>query len=268
MDRLTLCHIAAGNTADAVCLAEESQRKQTREDPTVTAFSKFLYGNALWHDGQQLKAVDEWNAPSGVCSSPMAFCKEPGAEFNEYLELMASAGVNFDSYDEQGFSALDHAVLSDSPDAWKAIPIVEDALRQGLFRNIEENYPALSKSDKQAKVEEEIAVRRRQAELRRQYRSLLQEHIRPELRAKSDDTFRNLREIYARFLSQDNKERRMFSDFRYVKYTDFKLHGKLPLSTAGLTKSFSSSLTERNLEDQAAFIIFPFISLDRWQRAR
>src|SRR5271155_5861668 len=73
MDRLTLCHIAAGETADAVHVAEESQQRQTREDPTVTAFSKFFYGNALWHNGQRDEALEQWNAPSGTCSSPMAF---------------------------------------------------------------------------------------------------------------------------------------------------------------------------------------------------
>jgi hypothetical protein len=132
MDRLTLCHIAAGKTEDAVRVAEESQRKQARLDPTVTAFSKFYFGNALWHNGQVEEALEQWNAPSGTCSAPMALCKEPGKEHNEHLQLMANAGVNFDSYDEQDFTALDYAVLSGSLDASEAIQIVEEALRKAL----------------------------------------------------------------------------------------------------------------------------------------
>jgi tetratricopeptide (TPR) repeat protein len=72
MDRLTLCYIAAGETEAAVQLAEKSQRKQSRQDPTVSAFSKFYYGNALWHNGQAEKALEQWNTPSGTCSAPMA----------------------------------------------------------------------------------------------------------------------------------------------------------------------------------------------------
>jgi len=256
MDRLTLCHIAAGETADAVHVAEESQQRQTREDPTVTAFSKFFYGNALWHNGQRDEALEQWNAPSGTCSSPMAFCKEPGKEYNEYLKLMASAGVNFDSYDEQGFSALDHAVLSDSPDAREAIPIIEEALRKALRRDIERDYPGMPQEDIGRKVDDEILIRKRQAELRRQCRTILQEHIRPELRTKSCGSFRKLRTIYARFLSEDTKEQCMFSSFHYVKYTDFMRHGKLPISASGLTKQFADGVGETAATDEDDFIIF------------
>ncbi|USP73293.1 glycoside hydrolase family 47 protein [Curvularia clavata] len=256
LDRLSLCLIAAGQTNEALRVAEESQRVQAREDPTVAAFSRFFYGNALWHNNKREAALQQWNSPPGVCSSPIALCKEPGADHNAYLTLMAGADVNFDSYDEQGFSALDHAVLSGSPDAWMAISIVENALRQYLRRNISEAYPNYSQEAIEKAVDEEVLVRRRQAELRRQYRSLLQEHIRPKLRKRSDNTFQKLREIYSKKLSQDNEARRMFSNFHYVKYIDFKAHGKLPISTAGLTKQLNDKVTEPNSTAQDNFIIF------------
>ncbi|KAK1246400.1 hypothetical protein MKX08_000202 [Trichoderma sp. CBMAI-0020] len=243
MDRLTLCYIAAGKTEAAVQIAEESQRKQSRQDPTVTAFSKFYYGNALWHGGQTEKALEQWNAPSGTCSAPMALCKEPGKEHNEHLQLMADAGVNFDTYDEQGFSALDHAVLSDSPDAREAIPIVEKALRSAL---------RLTSKD----VDTEILIRKRQAELRRQYRTIFQEHMRPVLRKKHSGAFSELRQIYARFISQDTKERRMFSRFHYMKFADFANHGKLPISTSGLDKQFSDAKGEAQGPKEDDFVIF------------
>lgn len=243
MDRLTLCYIAAGKTEAAVHLAEESQRKQSRQDPTVTAFSKFYYGNALWHDGQAEKALEQWNAPSGTCSAPMALCKEPGKEHNEHLQLMAGAGVDFDTYDEQGFSALDHAVLSDSPNAREAIPIVEKALRNALQLTSED-------------VDKEILVRKRQAELRRQYRTIFQEHMRPVLRKKPDGAFSEIRKIYARFIAQYTKEMRMFSRYHYMKYTDFVNYGKLPISTSGLAKQFSDGMGETPGPKEDDFVIF------------
>lgn len=243
MDRLTLCYIAAGKTEAAIQLAEESQRKQSRQDPTVTAFSKFYYGNALWHDGQTEKALEQWNAPSGTCSAPMALCKEPGKEHNEHLQLMADAGVNFDTYDEQGFSALDHAVLSDSPNAREAIPIIEKALRSAL---------RLTSKD----VDREILIRKRQAELRRQYRTIFQEHMRPVLRKKPSGALSELRKIYARFISQDTKERRIFSRYHYMKFTDFVNYGKLPISTSGLDKQFSDGMGETLEPKEDDFVIF------------
>src|SRR5437764_4388170 len=94
------------------------------------------------------------------------------------------------------------------------------------------------------KVDDEILMRKRQAELRLQCRAILQEHIRPELRAKSCGSFRKLRTICARFLSEDTKEQPMFSNFSYVKYTDFVRHEKLPFSVSGLTKQFADGVGE------------------------
>jgi hypothetical protein len=53
-----------------------------------------------------------------------------------YLKLMSSAGVKFDMYDEQWFSALTHFVLSYSPNARQAIPIVEGALHKSLRKEV------------------------------------------------------------------------------------------------------------------------------------
>lgn len=256
MDRLALCHIAAGEPCEAIRIAEESQQRQTREDPTVTAFSRFFYGNVLWHNGQQAKALEQWNGPPGTCTPPIAFCKEPGAEYNEYLKLMAGAGVNFDAYDEQGFSALEHAVLSDSPNAADTVFIVESALREVFFTEFSRDNPGMLHQDICKMVDEEITIRKRQAELRRQYRTILQEHIRPELRKKSSHTFTELRKIYARFLSEETKGRRMFSTFHYVRYHDFLKHGRLPISTAGFTKQFTHRPGEVSSTDPEDFIIF------------
>ena len=256
LDRLTLCYIAAGKTAEAVEIAEKSQQRQTHIDPTVTALSKFFYGKALWSNGRRDEALRQWNAPPGTCSSPMAFCKEPAAEHTEYVRLMASAGVNLDMYDEQGFTALDYAVLSDNSDAKDMIPIIVNALRLGLRRDINHEFPGLTNQEVEEKLNEEILIRERQAELRRQYRTILQEHIRPELRIKNSNSLKKLRILYANFLSQDPKTRSMFSRFNYVKFTEFTRHGKLPIYNAGLTDQFADDAGGTAPEDEDIFILF------------
>lgn len=235
LDRLSLLHIAAGQFEDAVKAAEESQARQSRVDPTVTAFSKFFYGHALWHNGQREEALEQWNAPLGVCNSPTALCKEPTQEHTEWLRLMADAGVDFDSYDEQGFSALDYAVLSSNPDSQTSIPIILEALRKAISKRTRSESAASDDMDISARVDHEVALRQQQAEVRRQYRIILQERIRPELRAKSKHTFQNLRSIYAKFLQDGSVQQRVLNDFHFVKYTQFLDHGRLPISTDRLT---------------------------------
>lgn len=256
MDRLTLCHIAAGDTVEALQLAEETQRMQTTDDPTVRAFSRFYYGNALWSSDRRNEALQQWNSPNGTCASPMAFCKEPAAEYVEYVNLMAQAGVNFDTYDEQGFSALDYAVFSDTEAAKQMIEIIVDALRKDMHLNLENVMPRLPDNVIVQMVNEEITTRLREAQLRRAYRAVFQEHIRPELRTGNGDSIEKLRTVYADLLVKDLNLMEMFDAFRYVKYTDFKRHGRLPLSTDNLSISFPNNTGEitDDLEDQ--FIIF------------
>ncbi|PPJ58345.1 hypothetical protein CBER1_04531 [Cercospora berteroae] len=178
MDRLTLCYIAAGKASEAVLQAEASQRLQTGEEPTVTGYSRFFYGNALWHNGQPEKARHVWSAPVGVCGSVHSIRKEPTNETVGYLSLLASAGVDFDTYDEQGFSPLDYAVLSDSDDARRMVDIVLNALRTSIrpglelgarqsqgnaTGNVRETFDEIVT----AQVEEEVSVRLRLANVRR-----------------------------------------------------------------------------------------------------
>lgn len=253
-DRLSLCHLAVGETAEALLAAEESQRGQSREDPHVTGFSTFIYGNALWHNGDHESALKCWNTPLGTCSPAMPLCREPAAEHNKYLQLMATAGVNFDSFDEQGYTALDYAVLSDNINAKEAIPILESGLRRTLYHDIKQNSPQMQEADIKLRVDEEISRRLKQAELRRHYRTLLQEHIRPELQTNSTGSFKKLREIYAKYQSDQPIERRVFSNYQFVKYTDFKRHNQFPRSDSGLTTQYSTN--KELIDDPDYFIVF------------
>ncbi|KAK5083376.1 hypothetical protein LTR70_008269 [Exophiala xenobiotica] len=256
MDRLTLCYVAAGDTAEAVSLAEESQRTQSTDDPTIKAFSRFFYGHALWHNGQTAEALHQWSAPLGVCASAMALCKEPSLEHADYLKLLSQAGVDFDSYDEQGFSPLDYAVLSDTVDAKQMVAVILDAYRNTLREQFGRYYPPLDESQKEQKIREEISVRMRQSELRKHYRAILQERMRPELRSENADSIHELRKIYRQVLAENPILREVFDPFDYVKYSVFRDHRRLPLSLERLSKRFERQVEESADDDEDDFIIF------------
>lgn len=256
MDRLTLCHIAAGDTVEAVRLAEESQRTQIIDDPTIKALSRFFYGNALWHNGQRGEALRQWSAAPGTCASAMALCKEPSAEHAAYLKLLAEAGIDFDLYDEQGFSALDYATLSDGHDAEQMVETILDTFRKVLRQTFETYIPPLTEDEKKVKIEEEVATRMRQAELRRHYRTILQESIRPQLRTNNDDSIQKLRKIYAKLLAEDPIKQNMFDTFDYVRYSDFREHGRLPFSLERLSKRYAKKSEGPAEEEEDRFIIF------------
>lgn len=260
LSRLAVLYVAAGDTGKAVAAARECQRRQTNKDPTVSAFSAFFLGNALWHHGQKDAALQAWNVPPETTSPPTALCKEPSEEHNGYLKLMADAGVDFDISDEHGFSALDYAILGGSKDAAAAVPIVEGALKRAIDSRIKSEKRGLSEDKIQKQVNEAIAHKKRQAELRRLYRTVLQEQIRPELRAKSGSTLKRLRATCSRFVTEDLKGQTMLDKFKYVRYVDFKNHQKLPRSDSGLVQVYSEADTDNHATDELFVIFFSY----RW----
>ncbi|KJX97112.1 hypothetical protein TI39_contig558g00003 [Zymoseptoria brevis] len=189
LDRLSACLIAAHKFDEAVKRTQEAMTKQKGIDPTVTALSRFFHGNALWCAGQQQAAEGVWNSTTGVCSPAMGLCKEPSSEHADYLELLADAGIDFDSYDEQGFSALEYAVLSRDQTATAAnkddermIDIIDRSLRKTLAADHERKMPQSTPQGAIRAVEAEVRQRHRQANVRRYYRNILQEHLRPQLK--------------------------------------------------------------------------------------
>ncbi|SMR57060.1 unnamed protein product [Zymoseptoria tritici ST99CH_1E4] len=238
LDRLSLCLIAAHNFDEAVKRTQEAMTKQKGMDPTVTALSRFFHGNALWCAGQQQAAEGVWNSTTGVCSPAMGLCKEPSSEHADYLELLADAGIDFDVYDEQGFSALDYAVLSRNQtataankDAERMIDIIDRSLRKTLAADHERQMPQSTPQDAIQAVEAEVRQRHRQANVRRYYRNLLQEHLRPQLKNSlqySHDCVRMLRQQYASYLDADIGRRQVFDWLYYVPYDDFRTLGHMP----------------------------------------
>lgn len=223
LDRLVLVLVRLGRASEAVDVSCESQQRRSNDDPTVTAFSRFNRGYALWHNGQQEEALSYWNAPDGTCSPAMVFCKEPAIEHLAYLELMAEAGVNFDTRDEQGFSALECATFSNSDEGRQLTSHVVEGLRRSFQAQISQSTPNLSEEEVKTRVERKIALRRKEARLRRVYRLVLQEHLRPVLSTGQADAISKLRLAYAQSLKPNPDFNEVFDGFYYIRYRDFSI---------------------------------------------
>ncbi|GAB7361058.1 hypothetical protein MBLNU230_g1098t1 [Neophaeotheca triangularis] len=249
LDHLSVCYVAAGETTKAIEIAEESQAIQQGNEPTITALSLFYYGYALWHDGQHSKALGLWNAPTGTCSSPTALCKEPTRERVIFLKLMADAGVGFDTYDEQGFSPLDYVCLSDTQDATEMAEVILNDYRRQLRIKHHGSVTAPPPGGVHEIIEQTIAIRKRQAQLRRHYRITFQEHIRPQLWTGRSNVIRDLRKTYAQLLFESESLAEMCDDFRFVSFSDFKRLNRLPSSYDGLATTASEAR-------EASFVVF------------
>lgn len=243
MDRLTLVLIAQGKTSEAVTMAEESQSRQG--DPTVKGFSSFFYGHALWYDGQTDKAIECWTVPVGVCGPVHALCKEPTLENLGYLKLMAQAGINFDSYDEQGYNALDYAFLSDNDDASQMVRVLLQSFREQQHEYFSTWVPKLTDTQIQRNIEVLVQEKLHQSSLRRHYRKILQEEIRPRLRLGEDDSIASLRSICADLIMNQEVDG-VFDTFDYVRYNVFKGYGKMP--------RFDTQKSQRHATDQASAV--------------
>lgn len=114
----TLAYAADGKTAEAVQCGEMSQAiTRSIIDPTTRALSRFFHAYALLRDWQigKAEALLGLHDPSGdMCTCAMALCKNPSAENISYLQLVVGLRIKVNHHDEQGYSALDYAVLNGS----------------------------------------------------------------------------------------------------------------------------------------------------------
>jgi tetratricopeptide (TPR) repeat protein len=225
LNRLSLCYTAQGNTREAINVAKESQNIEIEpKDPTVTAMSHFFYGRALLRGGQRKAAMEHFN-PSAMCTPAIALCKEPSEENRQYLQELVDAGVDMDHVDEYGYTGLDYAVFGMDVDMEK---IVIEGLRCTL------------KGD----IDTEIVKRQYEARLRKSYRELFHDKMRPVLLKGGPDTLKNLRSVYAAALaaSEQGDTTQKFDTLKYVRYSDFLRCGRLPRHSDGFAKEFSSEL--------------------------
>ncbi|KXX75831.1 Tetratricopeptide repeat protein 28 [Madurella mycetomatis] len=239
--RLSLCYAAQGNTKQAVAAALESLQlssnlEATQKDSTLVAFSRFFYGRALLLNGQRDEALKHFNPPSPSCTPAMAMCKEPSDEHRKYLEELVDAGADMDLVDEQGYTALDYAAFSGDIATEE---LVLEALRRKLSGEPD--------------VEDKLKQRREDARLRRRYRELFQEKMRPILlRHRGADALQELRRVYADTLSADEENGRIFDGLKFMRWLDLLRHGELPRSSDGLTNRFDPSSSGA----EASFVIF------------
>ncbi len=232
--RLSLCHAARGSFHEAIVTSRESlECNFASGDPTVIAMSRLFYGRALLLDGRRDEALAEFNPP-GTCTPAMALCKEPSEEHRGYLSaLVADVGVHLDVVDEQGYSALDYAVFSGDAET-------ERLAIQGL----EYRLPR-----------DQVERHRTEAYLRKGYRELFQEALRPVLlESKDRDGMQRLRVAYADALAADESKGELFDPLKFLRYRDFAKFGRLPMSTEGQTQVFDPKKAEEGGE--ASYIVF------------
>lgn len=234
LSRLSLCHTARGNIHEAVETARESlQCSYASGDPTVVAMTRLIYGRALLLDGRRDEALHEFN-PMGTCTPAMALCKEPSDEHRGYLrELVTDLDVKLDVVDEQGYSALDYAVFSDDKET-----------QQIVIQGLQRRFPAV-----------QVARLQTEAHLRRGYREIFQEALRPVLLEGGDHGgLRRLRSAYSRALGTDASKAAQFDQLKFVLYQDFKASGKLPWSTGGWARVFRPETVAES--EEVDYIVF------------
>lgn len=242
LSRLSVCYAARGNAKEAMTVALESVNiTSSSEDCTVIALSRYFYGHALLLAGQRGEAVKHFNLPER-CTTAIALCKEPSDEHRQHLREVVEAGAEIDLIDEEGYTALDYAVFSGDA-------ATENLVLQGLRRRLDGD------------VERKLMQRQREARLRKGYRELFQEKLRPVLLGNGgggdgSDYLQNLRRVYADALAGDEDKRRLFDEFRFVRYSDFLRSGKLPGWSDGLAQQFTSELGANRQGDVVEYVVF------------
>jgi hypothetical protein len=212
----------------------------------------FFYGRVLLRQGKEELALKQFNYDSTewqwapIVTPPMAMCKEPSPEHRGYLREMVDAGAALDSRDDADYTALDHAVFSGDAETEA---IVVDGLRKQLD---------LSDAD--------LEALRTEARLRKGYREVLQERLRPVLFARGEgrDYIKKLRRVYAEALAEPEKDTQ-FDHLKYIRYTDFKQFGRLPRSTDGVVRPYKTGQSgeDENHLDFLIFFSYRWINQDR-----
>lgn len=225
----------------AVAVASEAlEVASTLTDATLTAFSRLFYGRALLQDGHRDAALRQFNPPPPSCTPAMALCKEPSDENHEYLSELVDAGANMELVDDQGYTSLDYAIFNGDARA-------EELVLEGLRRNLQDEPNA------ENKLRKHVA----DSKLRKWYRELFQEKMRPILLGSRDsDGLQKLRCVYADALAPYNEESNIFDRLRFMMFPDFLRHGELPRSNVGLAQWFESG----SRTDASCVIFFSY----RW----
>ncbi|KAJ0358361.1 hypothetical protein COL26b_014498 [Colletotrichum chrysophilum] len=227
--RLSLCYTMQGHLDKAIGAAWDCQKLAIQSgDPSKIAFSRLFYGRALLLNGQKEESLAQFN-PSDGYTPVAALSKEPCEEYRGYIREMIDAGADLTLRDTSGYSALDFAVYSGDGQT-------QDILIEALQRQL---------------GQDEVEQHRLESTLRKGYRELFQEVLRPVLlEADNRSSIKRLRQVYARTLATDEEKAHQFDAFKYVRFSDFARHGKLPKSSENLTRRFGDD------DDEDLYVIF------------
>ncbi|KAK4232786.1 hypothetical protein C8A03DRAFT_39583, partial [Achaetomium macrosporum] len=222
---------------------------------SILPMCQFFRGHIYLVLGLKQLALEQFNPwrllgpDSGVTTAAMALCREPSREHRKYLREVIAAGADLDISDPEGYTALDHAVFSGDAET-------EEIVLEGFRRQLR-----LSERD--------LAELQTEARLRKGYREILQEKLRPVLyeRHKDDDCLKNVRRAYAKTLASDPEMSRLFDHLKFIRYTDVKRFGRLPRSSDGLAQSFGPELRgdndgDDNNPDALVFFSYRWINQD------
>ncbi|KAI0127475.1 hypothetical protein BJ170DRAFT_701947 [Xylariales sp. AK1849] len=236
--RLSLCYTVQGEINKAIDAALECQVLSFQSgDPSKIAFSRFFYGRALLLKGQKEDALAQFN-PSDGYTPVAALSKEPCEEYRGYIREMIDAGADLTLRDRSGYSALDYAVYGGDE-------LTQNLLIEALRRELSH---------------EEVEQHRLESTLRKGYRELFQDKLRPILlQADRRSSIKQLRQVYARTLAADEEKARQFDTFKYVRFADLGRHGRLPKSSDNLT---------RRVEDDADEDVFVIFISYTWAKKR
>ncbi|OLN85665.1 hypothetical protein CCHL11_08283 [Colletotrichum chlorophyti] len=237
--RLSMCHYARGNIEEAIASSGDALKMTEKsDDVTVKAMTRFFHGRALLMDGKVTQALSLFNVP-GTCSPAIAFAKEPSEEHRGYLRELVNHGADFDIADEQGYTAIDHAVFNGDV-------LSEKIILEGLSRN----------------SESKIGERQTEARLRKGYRELFQEKLRPALLGGGRGVLASLRKAYADALEADEVKSGMFDRLKFMWYSEFVEFNRLPRSSDGLAREFDSAKHERSgqVAEKVVFISYRWIN--------
>lgn len=231
-DRLTLARISNGELAEALRCGEKSQSlTQKSKNSTIRGLSRFFYGYALLKN-RKMDMAKERLGVSGLhpdmCTSAIALCREPLDNYPRYLEEITELGLDMEHYDENGYSALDYTVFQDSSE-----------MKQVVLRRLREgNYEGAEKDE--SRRAETIQRLEDESILKRHYREMFQECLRPNLMKGGRDSIQKVRDSHAGLLTKDETEKANFDQLRIVSYADFIAHGRLPSFGDGITREYSS----------------------------
>ncbi|KAI6040364.1 hypothetical protein EDC04DRAFT_3140281 [Pisolithus marmoratus] len=233
LSRLSLCYTTCGDAKQAIGTASEGvELAKNSMDPTVIATSRFFHGRALLLDGQRQEVLKQFNPPN-ACTPAIALCKEPSEEHLSYLAELVDTGADMDAVDEQGYKALDYAVFNGDT-------AMEMLVLAGFRMQLDGD------------VEVKVAQRQREAKLRKGYRELFQNKLRPVLLGSScnKDALQDLRRVYADALATDTEKAGLFDVLTFVRFRDFLSFGKIPGSGDTLPGSNDPLLQRFRLNTQ------------------